>query len=68
MHRSKTASLDHLVGDGKYSWRNCKAERLRGLEMNHQLEFSRLQDRQVGGLVAIENAASVDAKLAIHGG
>ena len=32
----------------------------------HELEFCRLHDRQIGGLVALENAASVDADQAIR--
>ena len=43
MHRSKRTRLcglfDHLVGAGKQRGRNSEAERVRGLEVNDQLEF-----------------------------
>ncbi len=55
------ASFDHLVGDGGHRWRNVEAERRRGLEMDDQLEFSRLHHRQVGGLGAVENLAGINA-------
>jgi hypothetical protein len=55
------ASFDHLVGDGGHRWRNIEAERLRGLEMDDQLEFSRLHHRQVGGLGAFESLAGINA-------
>src|SRR6516164_2085739 len=45
--------------------RNLEAERLRGLEINHQLEFGRLHDWQIGGLGSLENLGSVDAGLTI---
>ena len=35
-------SFDHLVGAREQRWRNIEAERLRGLEVDHQLEFGRL--------------------------
>ena len=35
------------------------------LRLMIQLEFGRLHDRHVGGLLAIENAAGVDTGLAI---
>ena len=42
---SCTAVLfDHLVGAGKQRWRHSEAERVGGLQVNHQLEVGRLQD------------------------
>jgi hypothetical protein len=38
---------------------NGRAERLGGLEVYDQLELSRLYDRQVGGLGALEDATRV---------
>src|SRR4051812_37213896 len=58
------ASLfDHLVGGRLQCERHCNAERLGGLEINHQLEFGRLHDWQVGGLLSFENTANIDAGL-----
>src|SRR5262245_1644119 len=58
-------SFDHLVGDGEYARRNCKAECLGRLEIDHELERSRLLDRQVGGLCALEDFSGEDAGTAI---
>ena len=46
--------------------RHVEAERLGGLEVDDQLEFGRLLDRQVGRLLALENAAGVDASLLVR--
>jgi hypothetical protein len=37
---------------------------LSGLEIDHQLEFARLHDGQVGGLFAPQNATDIDAGFA----
>ena len=42
-----------------------EAERLGGLEVDHELELGRLIDRQVGGLFALENPSDVEAGPAI---
>ena len=64
--RTRCAALfNDLVGNGKNARRNCKAERFRGFEIDHQLELGRLHDRQVGGLLALENARRVDTCLAV---
>src|SRR5262249_9721335 len=52
-------------GNRKHARRNCKAERFRGFEVDHKLELRRLHDRQVGGLLALENARRVDTRLAV---
>ena len=40
-----------------------QTERLRGLEVDDQLELGALIDRQIGGLLALENPAGIDARL-----
>ena len=40
---------------------HVEAEHLGGLEVDHQLEFGRLLDWQIGRLLAIQNAVDVDA-------
>ena len=44
------ALFDHLVGDGEHACRNGEAERLSRRSVDDELEFGRLQHRQVGGL------------------
>ena len=48
---------------GRAARRHGEAERLGGLEVDHQLELGRLHDRQVGRLLAFEDAAGIDAEL-----
>ena len=37
--------FDHLVGDGEQPWRKTEAEYSGGVEVDHELEFGRLDDR-----------------------
>ena len=41
-------SFDHFVGDEEHARRNGEAERFSGREVDDELEFGRLQHRQVG--------------------
>src|SRR5215470_2886098 len=60
------ASLfDHLVGADEYRRRNVEAKRLRGLEIDDEIELGGLHHRQIGRLRTFENPADVDAGLAI---
>ena len=52
MQRSKTKSLDHLVGGHEQAGRYGQAERLRRFEVDGRFEFGRRLYRKVGGLVA----------------
>jgi hypothetical protein len=52
-------SFDHPVGAGEQRWRDGEAERFGGFEIDDQLNLGGLLDRQVGGLLAFENAACV---------
>src|ERR1035441_5754424 len=58
-----TSLFDHLVGDGEHARRYGEAERLSGRAVDDELEFGRLQHRQVGGFRALEDAAGIDADL-----
>jgi hypothetical protein len=57
--------LDHVVRDGKELRRHVDAERLRRSQVDHKLKPGRLDDREVGGFGTLEDAAGIDAKLAI---
>src|ERR1700730_4033967 len=56
---SSIESFDHLVGTREQRWRHLDAERLGGLEVNHQFVVGRRLHRKVGGLLALENAVDV---------
>src|SRR5262249_20063341 len=56
---SRFTSLDHLVGAGEHCRRNVDAERLRGLEIDHHLEFGRCLNRKISWLLSLENSVDV---------
>ena len=49
-------SFNDLVGTGEDQRRNIKADRARGLEVDHELELSWLLDRHLGRISTFENA------------
>jgi hypothetical protein len=57
MHRSKTPSFDHLVGAGEQGGRESNAKGLGGLEVEDEFDIRGLLYRQVGRLLAPEDAA-----------
>src|SRR5260370_35137220 len=61
-----TPSLDHLVGAGEKCRRNFEAKQPRSLQVDDELEFGRLHDRQGGGPPALGDAAGVDSALPLH--
>src|SRR4029077_14900 len=52
--------------ESRSSRTDTKAERLGGLEVDHQFELARLLDRQIGWFLAFENAPGVDANLVVR--
>src|SRR5712671_7640656 len=57
--------VDELVSTGKECWRHGETQRCRRLQIDHQLETSWLQYRQIQGLVAVQYFADVDSRLPI---
>src|SRR5204863_4648478 len=58
-------SLDHVVGAGKQRRWHGQAQSLGGLEVDDQLELSRLHNRQIDWLLALENTTGVNTDLTI---
>src|ERR1044072_2311538 len=52
-------SFDHLVSAREQRCRHFEAERLRGLEIHYKFELRRRLHREVGRLLAAENAIEV---------
>src|SRR5262249_24091367 len=61
-----TPSFDHLVGAGEQRRRNFQVKRPGRLEIDDELDFGRLHDRQIGGLGALEDASDIVAHLTPH--
>src|SRR6516164_7800895 len=57
--------FDHLFGGGEELRTDFKSERLRGLEINRELKFGGLHNRQFARLLAVENPTDVNSRLAI---
>src|SRR5215472_7620380 len=59
LSQQHSCSLDHLVGAGEHARRQLKAERLCCLEVDDQLVLGGRLYRQIGRLLALENAIDV---------
>ena len=53
--------FDHLVGNRQQARRNGKAERLGGLQIEDELEFSRLHNRKIARFFTVQYSADIDA-------
>src|SRR5215470_8981624 len=58
--------FDHLVGAAEQRERHSKAERLRGLEVDKQLYFGDLLNRQISRLLTLEYASGLNASLTVR--
>src|ERR1700756_5016067 len=61
---AKRSLFDHLVGAAKQIDREGDAERLGGLEIDDELDFRGLHDRQIARLLTLEDPTGIDANLA----
>jgi hypothetical protein len=59
---SRCGSANHLVRLEEHGRRNGEAERLGGLEVDHQLELRGLLHREVGGLGALEDLVHIGGR------
>src|SRR5947199_3992961 len=57
-------SLDHLVEAHEHRHWHVKSERFCGFQVNDEFELHRLLHRQIGGLLALEDADCIEANLA----
>src|SRR5262245_37624535 len=64
-NRSTRALFDHLVGERQKFWRKLDTERLRGLQIDDELEPGWLLHGQLGGMRAFEHLAHQHPGLAI---
>src|SRR5262245_40188144 len=58
-----SSSFNHLVDDGEYSRRHLYVQRSRRLQVYDELEFGRLQYRQFGWLLTLEDSAGIVTDL-----
>src|SRR5712692_8256727 len=66
MTAGSAVSFNHLVGAGEHGRRHVDAEHPGCLQVDDELELARLQHRQVGRVLALEDAAGIDSSLAIR--
>src|SRR5262249_23268291 len=63
---STMPSLDDLVGTAEDRQRNGQAERIGGLQIDDQLEFRRLLDREIGRVGALQGPVDVVGRNPEH--
>ena len=57
--------LDHLIRPREHRLRDCQAERLRSLEVDHQIEPGGLLDGEVAGLRPLEDLVDIDGRALV---
>ena len=57
--QQKALLFDHLVGAGEQCRRHVKAERLRGRQIDDEIELGRLLDRNIGRLRPAQNLVDI---------
>src|ERR1700758_817326 len=65
MRCNKKSLLDHLIGAGEKRLRNTQPECLRGIEIEYQLILCWRLHRQIGRLLALEDAIDVTGGAAV---
>jgi len=58
--------FDHLISQLPEVHRNIEAKRLGGLKVDHQIVLGRCLYREIGGLLALEDAVDIAGRAAIH--
>ena len=64
MQHSKTFLVDHFVGAVEQRRQHSQAKRLRGFEIDSEIEFGRILNWQVGWAITFEDAVDVPCRLA----
>src|SRR4051812_11357729 len=65
LSQQHSCSFNHLVGDGKHARWNGDAERLGRLEIDDQIEFGGLHNRQIARLFAPQDSTGIATRFAV---